>query len=236
MDYLYPRLTKVLSLALDYSIITSMIMIAIQIVDDHPILTEGLYQLLQQETDLHCLPALHSGAQLLASLPAKQPDVLLLDINLPDGSGIDLCKKIKNKYPDVQILMLTMYKKASFIQQVMRNGASGYLLKDSKITEICTAIRQVYKGENYISPAATNVLLDSLTTATKNKSFIPELTRREKQVLQLIAREHTTNEIASSLHISLNTVESHRRNLLHKLNARNAAGLVRIAMEKGLLE
>ncbi|MEM9928494.1 MAG: response regulator transcription factor [Bacteroidota bacterium] len=212
-------------------------MISLQIVDDHQILTDGLQQLLTQEADFDCLPPLHSGEALMTALKQKTPDVLLLDVNLPDTSGLILCKKITKQYPSVKVIMLTMFKKASFLQQAMRNGAVGYLLKDAGITEIQAAIRAVYRGEKYVSPAAAALLVDSLTNpnaATDDFTF--NLSRREKQVLQLIAREYTSPEIAAELFISENTVESHRRNLLFKLNARNVAGMVRTAVEKGLLE
>lgn len=212
-------------------------MISLQIVDDHQVLTDGLLQLLRQEADFNCLPPLHNGARLLSSLERTQPDVLLLDINLPDHSGLDLCKQIARSHPAVRVVILTMFKKASFVQRAMRNGAAGYLLKDAGIGEIRQAIRSVYAGEKYVSPAAAALLVSSLTDAgTGTDGFAFNLSRRERQVLGLIARERTTQEIAAELFISENTVESHRRNLLYKLDARNVAGLVRIAMEKGLLE
>lgn len=212
-------------------------MISLQIVDDHQVLTDGLLQLLREEADLNCLPPLHNGARLLSTLERTQPDVLLLDINLPDQSGLDLCKQIARSYPTVRVVILTMFKKASFVQRAMRNGAAGYLLKDAGIGEIRQAIRTVYAGEKYVSPAAAALLVNSLTDAGMGKDgFAFNLSQRERQVLGLIARERTTQEIAAELFISENTVESHRRNLLYKLDARNVAGLVRIAMEKGLLE
>ncbi|MEM9528125.1 MAG: response regulator transcription factor [Bacteroidota bacterium] len=211
-------------------------MLTLQLADDHRVLTEGLDQLLRQEADFDCRPPVHTGAHLLACLERELPDVLLLDINLPDHNGLELCKRISKSYPTVRIIMLTMYKKASFLQRAMRNGAAGYLLKDAGIGEIRKAIRTVHAGQKYVSPAAAELLVASLSQQEDTGKFAPTLTRRERQVLSLIAREHTTTEIATELFISENTVESHRRNLLHKLNARNVAGLVRVAMEKGLLE
>jgi len=211
-------------------------MLSLQIADDHRVLTDGLHQILQQEPDFSCRPPVHSGAHLLATLEQGPPDVLLLDINLPDHNGLKLCKQLKKDYPSLRVIILTMYKKASFLQQAMRNGAAGYLLKDAGIEEIRKAIRAVHAGAKYVSPAAAELLVTSLTKGEEADRFTPDLSRREGQVLQLIAQERTTLEIATALFISENTVESHRRNLLHKLDARNAAGLVRIAMEKGLIE
>jgi len=151
-------------------------------------------------------------------------------------NGLDACKKIKQKYPETKILALTTLNKGSFIQQMLKNGASGYLLKNTSQDELITAIETVYRGETFMNEQTNKILLNSLMNQKPNQAFIPTLTRREKEVLDLIAKEMTTNEISTTLHISLNTVETHRRNLIQKFNVRNSVGLVREAMLKGILE
>jgi len=212
-------------------------MIRILIADDHKILIEGLQLLIGQEDDLEIVATAANGKQALDRLQDHEVDIALLDINLPVINGIELCRTIAGKFPEVRVLALTSYKKGVFIQQMLKAGASGYVLKHSAAEEIVRAIRAVMEGETYLNPSVTNTLMETLRSQPSNHDeFVPQLTRREKQVLSLIAAELTTKEIAQELHLSEHTVESHRRNLLTKLNVRNVVGLIRKAMQRGLLE
>jgi len=212
-------------------------MIRILIADDHKILIEGLQLLIGQEDDLEIIATAANGKQALDRLQEHSVDIALLDINLPVINGIELCRTITRDYPEVRVLALTSYKKGAFIQQMLKAGASGYVLKHSAAEEIVRAIRSVMAGETYLNPTVTNTLMETLRSQPNNHDeFVPQLTRREKQVLSLIAAELTTKEIARELHLSEHTVESHRRNLLTKLNVRNVVGLIRKAMQRGLLE
>ena len=212
-------------------------MIRVYIADDHQVLLDGLQTLLSSLEDIEVAGIGHNGKEAIEFLNNNKVDVMLLDINMPEMNGVDACKIISKNYPDVQIIALSMYNKASFIQQMLKNGASGYILKNTGQEELVDAIRTVHRGEKFLGPMVSKTLMASMIgQRQKSRSYIPEMTRREKEVLALIAQEHTTQEISNQLHISLNTVETHRKNLLSKFGVRNSVGLIKIAIERGLLE
>jgi DNA-binding NarL/FixJ family response regulator len=211
-------------------------MIKVFIADDHQVLIEGLKLLLDEHPKIQITHTASNGQQVLDLLEDETCDVILMDINMPVISGLDACKIIKKKYPEIKVIALSTFNKGSFIQQMLKNGASGYLLKNTSREELIEAILKVHDGKIYLNSETNQLLIDNLMNKSNGNSFIPSLTRREKEVLKLIAEELTTNEIAEKLFISLNTVETHRRNLISKFNVRNSVGLVKAAMEKGLLE
>ena len=169
-----------------------------------------------------------NAASCLAFLNKQLPDVILMDINLPDINGIDLCKEVKTKYPSVFIIGLSTFNQQSFIQKMMDNGASGYLLKNATQEEITSAIETVMKGKTYLSEEASNTL-------RKENGTNIVLTRREKEVLELIADGMTNAEIAQKLFVSVTTVDTHRKNLLAKFDTKNTAALIKIAVSQGYL-
>jgi len=201
--------------------------ISVFIVDDHYMVIEGIRSLLQNEKSIEWAGHATNAASCLAFLKQQQPDVILMDINLPDKSGIDLCKEVKEKYPSVFIIGLSTFNQQSFIQKMMDNGASGYVLKNATQEEITDAIGTVIKGKIYLSEEASHTLRKEDATIV--------LTRREKEVLELIASGMTNGEIAQKLFISVTTVDTHRKNLLAKLEAKNTASLVRIATQMQLI-
>ncbi len=201
---------------------------SIFIVDDHYMVIEGIRSLLQNENGIEWTGHAMNAASCLAFLKNHLPDVILMDINLPDKSGIDLCKEVKEKYPSVFIIGLSTFNQQSFIQKMMDNGASGYVLKNATQEELITAIETVIKGKTYLSEEATHTLRKENTTNIV-------LTRREKEVLELIADGMTNAEIAQKLFISVTTVDTHRKNLLAKLEAKNTASLIKIAVSQGYL-
>ncbi len=209
-------------------------MINIIITDDHVMVTKGLKSMLETIDNFNIINIFHTGQVLLDTLETTKPDILLLDINLPDISGLDLCKTINKQYPEIKIIALTNYNEISFVKNMMRNGAKGYLLKNTSQDELVKAIQIVYNGENYLPSSIKDKLLED-SFGVKSNSFIPKLTRREKEVLEKIAEELTNQEIADTLFISIKTVESHRNNLLQKFEVRNTAGLIKEAYTKGLL-
>ena len=196
------------------------------IVDDHYMVIEGIHSLLQNEKDIEWMGHATNAASCLAFLQHHQPDVILMDINLPDKSGIDLCKEVKDKYPAIQILGLSTFNQQSFIEKMISNGASGYVLKNATQQELMEAIHTVVKGKQFLS-------FDAGLTLRKpdTQSNLPVITRREKEVLELIANGMTNNKIAELLFISSTTVDTHRKNLLSKLGAKNTASLIRIATQ-----
>lgn len=198
------------------------------ITDDHYMVIEGIHSLLHNEKQIEWLGHATNAASCLAFLKQCLPDVILMDISLPDISGIDLCKEVKEKYPSVFIIGLSTFNQLSFIERMMENGASGYVLKNATRGELIEAIEVVAKGKNYLSYEAVQ------TIKSKPESDIV-LTRREKEVLGLIADGMTNNEVAQKLFISVTTVDTHRKNLLAKFDAKNIASLIKSAMQLKLI-
>ena len=195
------------------------------ITDDHYMIVEGIRSLLQYEKGIEWMGHAMNAASCLAFLQQQQPDVILMDINLPDKSGIDLCKEVKARYPAVRILGLSSFNQQSFIEKMMENGASGYVLKNATREELIEAIESVMEGHKFLSNEAA-------ATVKKNEdSKIPVITRREKEVLLLIAEGLTNHEIAEKLFISTTTVDTHRKNLLSKFEVKNTATLIRLAAQ-----
>lgn len=200
------------------------------IVDDHYMVIEGIHSLLQHEKKIQWLGHATNAASCLAFLQANTPDVILMDINLPDGNGIELCKTVKDKYPNVFVLGLSTFNQQSFIEKMMDSGASGYILKNATQEELMEGIETVMKGQQFLSFDAAMTLRKPDTDTNK-----PIITRREKEVLALIADGLTNSEIAGKLFISSTTVDTHRKNLLAKFESKNVASLVKMAMQFGLI-
>lgn len=213
-------------------------MIRIFIADDHVMFAEGVESLLVGEPDFLLTGKAGTAADTLKHVRLNPPDVLLLDINLPDQSGMEVCKILREEQPDLKILVLSMFSEESYITAMLGLGAQGYLLKNTGKTELCAAIRTLVTGKTYFCQEVTDVvmrgLMQSRTASTSKEN--PKISRREKEVLRLIVEERTTQEIASELFISEKTVESHRAALLAKLGARNTAGLVKSALQLKLLD
>jgi len=197
--------------------------IKIFIADDHYMVVEGIRSMLQPVKNIEWMGHAMNAASCMAFLHQQQPEVLLLDINLPDKSGIDLCKEIKEKYPAIYIVGLSSFNQQSYIQKMMDNGASGYVLKNATREELVEAIETVAEGNTFLS-------MEASATIKENKDAkIPIITRREKEVLHLIAEGLTNNQIAEKLFISTTTVDTHRNSLLSKFEVKNTANLVRMA-------
>ncbi|HEY0680493.1 MAG TPA: response regulator transcription factor [Chitinophagaceae bacterium] len=203
--------------------------IKVFITDDHYMVIEGIHSLLQHESDIELVGHAMNAASCLAYLEQQLPDVILMDISLPDRSGIDLCKEVKEKYPSVYVIGLSTFNQQSFIQKMMENGASGYVLKNATQDELMEAIKSVAGGKTYLSFEAGKTL-----QKVKNSSIL--LTRREKEVLELIAEGMTNNEIAARLFVAGTTVDTHRKNLLAKFEAKNTATLIRMAVQMQIIE
>ena len=195
------------------------------IVDDHYMVIEGIRSLLQNEKSIEWMGNARTAAACLAFLQQHQPDVILMDINLPDKSGIDLCREVRQQYPSVFVLGISTFNQQSFIHKMLDNGASGYLLKNATQEELMQGITTVTKGKTYLSGEAAQVL------RKPDNEGLPVVTRRELEVLALIAEGLTNNEIAQQLFISPTTVDSHRKNLLAKFAAKNTATLIRMAVQ-----
>lgn len=213
-------------------------MINILLVDDHQIVIDGLRGLLEDDADIGALHEAQNGAETIRIASEEEIDLILLDIDLPDISGFDICKQLKSKQVCPKIIALTMHGNAGYINKMIKTGVDGYLLKNTGREELLRAIKTIMQGERYFSKEVTDALISGLHKEKKPKTsdFIQKLTRREKEILQLITEELTTDEIAAKLFISSTTVITHRKSLLRKLNAKNVAGLVKKAFEFGLLK
>lgn len=207
----------------------------IAIADDHVLVINGLKAMLDKFDTMPVLFAATTGEDLLDNLTRRQPDVLLLDIQMPDSNGIDLCKTIHKKYPAIRIIALTNFEQSSYVKQMMRNGAAGYLLKNIDGKTLCKAIETVMQNKPYIQEQIQHNMLNEVLSGTKVTSRGVSLTKREVEILGLVAREYTNQQIADHLFISVRTVETHRVNLAQKLGVHNAAGLVKEAYRRGLI-
>lgn len=206
--------------------------INVLIVDDHPMVVEGLKTLLSDDDTVFVKTHFTNGQDTLDFLETEIVDVVLLDVNLPDINGVEMVKMILDKRATISILGLSTYSEPSIINQMIKNGVKGYLLKNATSDELVTAISQVHEGHFYFGSEVQKILADSVTQETRD---IPKLTRRETHILKLIADGKTTNIIAEELFISPLTVETHRRNLMQKMEVSNAASLIKIAVEKKLI-
>ncbi len=199
------------------------------IVDDHYMVIEGIRSLLGSEPDIHWMGHATTAASCRAFLNTRQPDVVLMDVNLPDGSGIDLCRDVRQRYPSVRIIGLSTFNQQSYVQRMMANGACGYLLKNADKNELLAAIAAAMRGERYVSADA------GAPAAHRSAGGIPILTRRELEVLALIAEGLTNAQIAERLFLSVTTVETHRKNLLAKFDTKNTANLILRAAQLQLI-
>jgi DNA-binding NarL/FixJ family response regulator len=207
-------------------------MIRVFIVDDHPVVIEGIHSLLKNEKDIEWVGHAMNAKSCLGFFVGNTADVVLMDISMPDTSGIELCAAMKEKYPGIFILGLSTFNQGLYIKKMMENGASGYILKNSSKEELIKAIHSIYEGNIFFNGEVGQAL-----TAYQKSSIteMPILTRREKEILELIAEGYTNSQIAGKIFLSQFTVDTHRKNLLAKLNVRNTASLIRLAVEQKLI-
>lgn len=204
-------------------------MIRIIIIDDHPVVIDGIRQLIESEPDMNVAGTAMNGCDCKSLLKNTPADIILLDINLPDINGMDLCEYIKQYYPAIRIIALTGFKEYFYMQRMIHNGASGYLLKNALPEEIIEGIRTVYGGSEYFSEEAS-----SLLQSRKEKSGI-FLTVRETELLSLIVDGYTNRDIADKLFLGVETINSYRKNLLLKLRVKNTAAMVKLAITEKLV-
>ncbi|KAA0992868.1 response regulator [Dyadobacter aurulentus] len=205
----------------------------VYIVDDHPIVLQGLKNLLEAREGIEVTGVFDQGETVLAALAVTVPDVILLDVNLPDTSGIILCQKIRQRYPAVKVVALSVHNERTVIMGILQSGASAYVLKNAIGDDIIAALHAAMEGQIFLCAGTQKVLNSSTGNDLKE---VPRLTRREKEILELIGRGYTTQQIASDLFISTHTVESHRKNLMEKFEAPNTATVIKLATEFGLMQ
>jgi DNA-binding NarL/FixJ family response regulator len=210
--------------------------IKIIIADDHTMFLQGIVSLLENEENITILGKAENGKAVFKIMENSIPDIILLDISMPEMDGIEVTKIIKQKYPAIKILIVSTHSNTQMIAKLIRMGTDGYLLKNAEKQELLHAIQAIQNGETYFCKEVEEKNEDNNTKIKSETLQITELSSREKEILVLISQEFTGNEIAEKTNISLNTVNTHRRNLLSKLNVKNTAGLVKYAIEYGLLD
>ncbi len=205
--------------------------------DDHPILRVGLKKLIDDDPKLKVVAQAKDGEELLLKLAAAKCNLVVLDLSMPRLSGMLAIQEIRRRFPKIKILILTMQKDMEHFKNAMKNGANGYLLKDDAYEQLVLAIKLVAKNQKFISSSISNLMTEQYIRSLDEAqdSVIEILTRREQEILRLIASGHPNKNIASRLKISIRTVETHRGNLTKKLGLKNTAGLVKYAFAKGLV-
>ncbi|MBO6516591.1 MAG: response regulator transcription factor [Bacteroidia bacterium] len=213
-------------------------MIRTIIVDDHQLFIEGVKMLIAKMEDIEVVGEASNGVDLIDVLSSTEADVVLLDINMPQMDGVEATKHLVDKHPHVKVLMLTMHDTRNHIEKLLKTGAHGYVLKNTGGEELEKAIRTVHGGQSFYSETVTKRIMEGLQQRknVEREHGHVQLTQREQDVLKLIANEFTTAEIGEQLFISPHTVESHRKNLMSKLGVRNSIGLVKYAVQMGLVD
>ncbi|MFA5422965.1 MAG: response regulator transcription factor [Phycisphaerae bacterium] len=210
--------------------------IRIILADDHKITRQGLHSLIDENEDMEVIAEAQNGREVVELTREMNPDVIIMDVSMPDLNGVEATRQIIQENPRVRVIALSMHSDTLFVSEMLKSGASGYLLKDCAFQELKQAIRSVIEGKAYLSPSISGVVVeDYLHRLNKAETSISEvLTDREREVLQLIAEGQSTKQIALKLHISAKTVETHRRQIMNKLDLHTVAELTKYAIRKGL--
>ena len=210
-------------------------MIRAVITDDHPIVANGLQTMLQKTGTIQVLAKYNSAKELLENIKSLQPNILILDMQLPDGDGFDIATKVLQACPGTQILVFSSSDTVYHVKKMLQAGCGGYALKNTDDLTLVKAIETVAAGGRFLSPELEAALVEDMFRNKGKTTKTATLTKREKEVLELIVQEHTNQEIANKLFLGLSTVELHRTNMLQKLGVKNTAGLVRVAVQTGLV-
>jgi two-component system response regulator NreC len=213
--------------------------IRILVVDDHAVVRKGIIVFLDSQPDMEVVGESGTGRDSIAKVQELNPDVVLMDISMPDLDGIEATRAIKKISPEARIVVLTMHDDARYFFQILKEGALGYVVKGADPKELLSAIRVVFENKAYLLPSLTTQLLDDYLIRLKDgqeEDSYTKLSAREREVLTLIGEGHTSRIIAEMLFISINTVERHRANIMNKLELNNKAQLIRYAIRKGLVK
>ena len=210
--------------------------IRIILADDHAVLRHGLSKLLENEKDIEVIAQAKDGYSIINLTEELSPDVVVMDISMPELNGIEATRQIIKHYPSVKVIALSMHSSKNFIMEMFKAGASAYLLKDCEFEELVSAIRTVVTNKKYISPSISDVVVENYVYSTDDKkdSAFSILTTREREILQLLTEGKSTKQIAKKLHVSPKTVEAHRLNMMNKLKLESIAQLTKYAIQEGL--
>lgn len=208
--------------------------IRVLLADDHAVVRRGFRLILDSQADLEVIGEVANGREAVAAAQELQPDVIVMDVTMPELNGIEATRRIAEIAPRARVLALSMHKDAVYVREILRAGAKGYLLKDSEEGDLIAAVRSVARGEGFLSPGVSDAVLTDYRKHVTNALDL--LTSREREVLQHIAEGKTNKEIATSLNLSVYTVEAHRGRLMEKLNLHSSGELVRFAVRNGLID
>jgi DNA-binding NarL/FixJ family response regulator len=212
-------------------------MVTIMIADDHQLFIDGIKSALGSIPDFKVIGEAQNGYRVIEQLEAGlQPDVILMDINMPKLDGLDCTRQVSKKYPHIKIIALSQYDEKRFVKRMVKNGASGYLLKDAGKDQLEKAVRAVITGERYFCERLSIRIVEQELKEENTSTLFPKLSKRELEVLNLICQDFSSQEISKKLFISFHTVESHRANIMHKAGVKKTAGLVRWAVENDFIE
>jgi len=214
--------------------------IKVILVDDHVIVRDGIKALISDEANINIITEASSASELAGKLEVYRPDVILMDINLPDSNGIELTRELKESRPEIKILILSMHMEEDFIVNAIEAGAKGYLPKTTSKKELISAINTISSGEDYFNETISNILIKSYVKRAQAPKKVEEkvidLTRREKEIITLFALGMSNKEIADKLFISIRTVESHKNNIMNKLELKSTVDLVKFALKNNYIE
>ncbi len=206
------------------------------LVDDHAIIRQGLSSLLEKQPDIEVVGGVEDGRQAVDTVRKLAPDLVIMDISMPNLNGIDATRKIAEESSGVKIIALSIHSSRRFVAEMLKAGASGYILKDCLFDELMEAIKTVLRGEIYLSPRITGVVIDDYVQrlSKQGQPNGPTLSNREREVLQLLAEGKSTKQIALQIHVSTKTIESNRRNIMEKLKINSVAELTKYAIREGI--
>lgn len=210
--------------------------IKVLLADDHSLFRAGVHALLSSVDGVDVVGEADTGRKALEMVGARAPDVVLMDIAMPEMNGLETTTRVTREYPGVRVIMLSMHAGEEYVMQALRAGASGYLLKDAATSELELAVRAVARGETYLTPTISKRVIDDyLMRTTGSQGPVDQLTKRQREILQLIAKGYTSKEMAQMLNLSPKTIETHRTQLMKQLDIHDVAGLVRYAIRVGLV-
>jgi two-component system response regulator NreC len=212
--------------------------IRVLLAEDHTIVRKGLRSLLDGEAGIEVIGEAEDGREAIEKVGQLLPDVVLMDIAMPGLNGLEATRRIKKRFPQVQVVILTVHANEEYIFQILRAGASGYVVKQAAPTELLSAIQAAYRGESFLSPSVSRTVIEEYirrAEATAGEDSYDQLTDRQREILQLIAEGHSNREMAELLHISIKTVETHRAHLMDKLDLHSTAELTQYAIQKGVI-
>jgi len=207
----------------------------ILIADDHQLFLDGLKLILRNQPAFHIVAEAQNGEQVLSVLASQQIDLAILDLNMPGMKGIDLVKTVKQKFPDIKVLVITMHHEQEIISEILLAEAEGYILKNSGKKELTEAISDILSGKTHYEKEVLDLMLQKVKADRKTEELKKNLTERELEILSLIVQEFTSKEIAEKLFISKQTVDTHRLNIMHKTGAKTLVGLIKYAMQLGIM-